>query len=58
MNIMRPSRREFVKLITASGISVAVSRLATGQVPDFTTRETLPGKRGLYPALPARRRRR
>src|SRR5438067_10652102 len=42
--MMRPSRREFVKLVTASGISLGLSRLASAQVPDFITRETLPGR--------------
>ena len=51
--MMRPSRREFVKLIAASGISVAVSRLASAQVPDFEARETLPGRTGQHPAGPA-----
>ena len=50
--MMRASRRDFVKLLTVSGISVAVSRLALAQIPDFATRETLPGRRGLYPAGP------
>ena len=43
---MRASRREFVKLATASGISLALSRLAEAQLPDFTARETLPGPAG------------
>ena len=43
---MRPSRREFVRLVTASGISLGLSRLAAAQVPDFITRETLPGRQG------------
>src|SRR5215471_4548853 len=50
--MMRASRRDFVKLLTVSGISVAVSRLSLAQIPDFATRETLPGRRGLYPAGP------
>jgi len=33
--MMRASRRDFVKLLTVSGISVAVSRLALAQIPDF-----------------------
>src|SRR5215468_6348136 len=41
---MRVSRREFAKLVTASGISVALSRLAAAETPDFVTRETLPGR--------------
>ena len=47
---MRPSRREFVKLVTASGISLALSRIAAAQVPEFVTRETLPGRGGWNPA--------
>ena len=47
---MRPSRRDFLKLVTASGISLGVSRLALAQVPDFITRETLPGRAGWNPA--------
>src|SRR5271156_4221559 len=46
---MRPSRREFVKWMAASGISLGLSRLACAAVPDFKTRETLPGK-GWNPA--------
>jgi CO/xanthine dehydrogenase Mo-binding subunit len=48
---MRPSRREFMKLVTASGISLTLSRLASAQVPDFVTRETLPGRQGWNPAV-------
>jgi CO/xanthine dehydrogenase Mo-binding subunit len=47
---MRPSRREFVKLVTASGISLTLSRLAAAQVPDFLSRETLPGRGAWNPA--------
>ena len=50
--MLRPSRREFVQLVTASGISLALSRLAAAEPPDFVTRETLPGRRG--PAATAR----
>ena len=45
--MMRPSRRQFMTLVTASGISLALSRLAAAQPPDFVTRETLPGRQGL-----------
>src|SRR5215475_14152256 len=41
---MRVSRREFAKLVTASGISVALSRLTAAETFDFVTRETLPGR--------------
>src|SRR6202521_2859124 len=47
---MRPSRREFVKWVTASGITLGLSRLAAAEVPDFATRETLPGRQGWNPA--------
>jgi CO/xanthine dehydrogenase Mo-binding subunit len=47
--MMRPSRREFVKWMAASGISLGLSRLACAAAPDFKTRETLPGK-GWNPA--------
>lgn len=42
---MRPSRREFVKWVTTSGIAVGLSRFAAADVPDFAARETLPGRR-------------
>lgn len=45
-----PSRREFVKLVTASGITLGLSRLAMAQVPGFAERETLPGRAGWNPA--------
>jgi CO/xanthine dehydrogenase Mo-binding subunit len=45
--MMQPSRREFVKLVTASGISLALSRLAAAEPSGFVTRETLPGRQGL-----------
>jgi CO/xanthine dehydrogenase Mo-binding subunit len=41
---MRPSRREFVKWVTTSGIAVGLSRFAVADVPDFAARETLPGR--------------
>jgi len=44
---MRLSRRQFVKLVTASGISLTLSRLASAKPPEFVTRETLPGQQGL-----------
>ena len=43
---MQPSRREFVKWGTASGISLCLSRLVSAEVPDFITHETLPGRQG------------
>ena len=47
---MRPSRREFVKWVTVSGISLGVSRLGLAAVPEFSARETLPGRQGWNPA--------
>jgi CO/xanthine dehydrogenase Mo-binding subunit len=47
---MRTSRREFVKLATASGIAISLSPLAIAEEPSFSTRETLPGRRGWNPA--------
>jgi CO/xanthine dehydrogenase Mo-binding subunit len=47
---MRPSRREFVQWITASGISLSLSRLATAAEPSFAARETLPGRQNWNPA--------
>lgn len=43
---MRISRREFAKLVTASGIVLSLSRLAFAEEPGFAARETLPGPRG------------
>src|ERR1700686_612038 len=47
---MRPSRREFVKWVTASGIALSLSRLGSAQEAGFATRETLPGRQGWNPA--------
>ena len=47
---MRPSRREFVKLVTASGIALSLSRLASAAEPTFAARETLPGRQSWNPA--------
>lgn len=47
---MRPSRREFVKWVTASGIMLNLSRLAAAEEPAFATRETLPGRQQWNPA--------
>ena len=47
---MRPSRREFLSWVSASGISLGLSRLAAAEVPDFATRQTLPGREGWNPA--------
>ena len=47
---MRPSRREFVKYVTASGIALSLSRLAAAETPEFAARETLPGRQNWNPA--------
>ena len=47
---MQPSRREFVKWVTASGIALSLSRLVSAEEPDFAVRETLPGRGTWNPA--------
>src|SRR3954471_15425407 len=47
---MRPSRREFGKWVTASGIALSLSRLGSEEDPEFAVRETLPGRQGWNPA--------
>jgi hypothetical protein len=47
---MQPSRCEFVKWITASGISLSPSRLALAEQLGFAARETLPGRQNWNPA--------
>src|ERR1700761_7608819 len=47
---MRPSRREFVQWITASGISLSLSRLAAASETSFAARETMPGRQNWNPA--------
>src|SRR6202023_3039623 len=47
---MRPSRREFVKWVTASGIALSLSRWASAVEPTFAVRETLPGRQNWNPA--------
>src|SRR5258708_2892346 len=47
---MQPSRREFVKWVTASGIALSLSRLGSAQEAGFATRETLPGRQNWNPA--------
>jgi CO/xanthine dehydrogenase Mo-binding subunit len=47
---MRASRREFVKWVTASGIALSLSRLASAAEPTFAARETLPGRQNWNPA--------
>ena len=38
---MQPSRREFVKWVTASGIALSLSRLGSAEEAGFAARETL-----------------
>jgi CO/xanthine dehydrogenase Mo-binding subunit len=47
---MQPSRREFVKWVTASGIALTMSRLGSAEEIGFATRETLPGRQNWNPA--------
>ena len=47
---MRPSRREFMKWVTASGIALTLSRMGSAEEPGFTARVTLPGKDSWSPA--------
>ena len=47
---MRASRREFVRWVTASGISLSLSRLGAAETIGFATRETLPGQQSFNPA--------
>ncbi|MEO8754609.1 MAG: molybdopterin cofactor-binding domain-containing protein, partial [Casimicrobiaceae bacterium] len=47
---MAISRREFVKIVTSSGIALSFTKLATAEPPTFTARETLPGRQGWNPA--------
>jgi hypothetical protein len=41
---MTHSRREFIKLAAAGGITLGVSRIASAEPPAFLARETLPGR--------------
>ncbi|MEH2568120.1 xanthine dehydrogenase family protein molybdopterin-binding subunit [Bradyrhizobium sp. AZCC 2289] len=47
---MRPSRREFVKWVTASGIALSLSRLEAMEPTGFPARATLPGRGSWNPA--------
>jgi CO/xanthine dehydrogenase Mo-binding subunit len=47
---VRTSRRDFVKLLTSSGIALSVSPLAWAQNVPFIARETLPGRQAFNPA--------
>jgi len=48
---MRPSRREFVKWVTASGIALSLSRLGSAEEAGFPARATLPGRNAWNPAI-------
>src|SRR6478672_10839720 len=47
---MQPSRREFVKWVTASGIALSLSRLGSAEEAGFAAREILPGRQNWNPA--------
>src|ERR1700687_4982788 len=47
---MQPSRREFVKWVTASGIALSLSRLGSAEEVGFAARETLPGRQNWNPS--------
>jgi CO/xanthine dehydrogenase Mo-binding subunit len=47
---MQPSRREFMKWVTASGIALSLSRLVSAEEVGFAARETLPGRQNWNPA--------
>src|SRR5260370_5043321 len=47
---MQPSRREFLKWVTASGIALSMSRLGSAEEAGFAARETLPGRQNWNPA--------
>src|SRR5436190_20025924 len=47
---MRPSRREFVKWVTASGIALSLSRLGSAEEAPFEATQTLPGRQRWNPA--------
>src|ERR1700730_11067523 len=47
---MQPSRREFVKWVTASGIALSLSRLGSAEEAQFATREPWPGRQNWNPA--------
>jgi hypothetical protein len=44
------SRREFVTLVTSSGIALSISPVAFARTPGFAARETLPGRKSWNPA--------
>ena len=47
---MRPSRREFVKWVSASGIALSLSRLGAAEAAGSPPRAVLPGRDGWNPA--------
>jgi hypothetical protein len=47
---MRPSRREFVKWVSAGGIALSLSRLGAAEEAGFPARAMLPGRGGWNPA--------
>src|SRR5712672_250547 len=47
---MQPSRREFVKWVTVSGIALSLSRLGSAEEAGFAAHQTLPGRQGWNPA--------
>jgi CO/xanthine dehydrogenase Mo-binding subunit len=47
---MQPSRREFVKWVTATGIALSLSRVGSAEEAGFAARETLPGRQNWNPA--------
>jgi CO/xanthine dehydrogenase Mo-binding subunit len=47
---MRPSRREFVKWVSASGIALSLSRLGAAEAASMPPRAVLPGREGWNPA--------
>jgi CO/xanthine dehydrogenase Mo-binding subunit len=53
---MRPSRREFMRWVAASGITLGLSRLVPAQAAPFEDSQTLPGPVGLPPGLANRGR--
>src|SRR5262245_24917892 len=50
---MPSSRREFMKWVSAGGISLSLSRLAAAEQLAFPARETLPGRGKFNPAVGA-----
>jgi hypothetical protein len=48
---MGTTRREFVKWMTASGVALSLSRLASAEMPGLAARETLPGRQSWNPAV-------